>query len=97
MLFDQTENAKAELDKPFPLEAEFAERSARLAELDAMLNMDEAPEPALIGDDEAAKTTAPVMAKEKPSILGALKHGAEKSKALFGDKPESEKKPEVCI
>ena len=99
-LYDQTENAKAELEKPFAFEAEFAEKTARLAELDAMLNMDEAPEPALIGDDldEAAKAApSNVSAKEKPSILEALKHGAEKSRNLYGGKQEPEKKPEICI
>ena len=97
-LYDQTENAKAELDKPFPFETEFAEKSARLAELDAMLNMDEQPEPTLIGDDEiAAKTTAQAMTKEKPSILDALKQGAEKSKAMFGERAEPAVKPELSI
>ena len=99
-LYDQTENAKAELDKPFAFEAEFAEKSARLAELDTMLNMDEPPEPALIGDevDEAAKAApVTVSAKEKPSILEALKSGAEKSKSLYSGKAEPEKKAEICI
>ena len=93
------ENAKAELEKPFAFEADFIEKSARLAELDAMLNMDEQPEPSLIADEEtAAKTAMPVSAKEKPSILEALKQGAEKSKSLFGEKQEQQtKKPEVCI
>ena len=40
-LYAQQEAAKAELGKPFPQEAELTAKSARLAELDAMLNMDE--------------------------------------------------------
>ena len=40
-LQNQQEAAKAELGKPFPQEAELAEKSARLAELDAALNMDD--------------------------------------------------------
>lgn len=40
-LHNQQEAAKAELGKPFPQEAELAEKSARLAELDAALNMDD--------------------------------------------------------
>jgi hypothetical protein len=41
----------------------------------------------------------PVSAKEKPSILEALKQGAEKSRQMFGNKPEPEiaKKQEICI
>ena len=36
--------AKAEIGKPFPQEAELRTKSARLAELDAELNMDKQPE-----------------------------------------------------
>ena len=34
------DNAREEIDRPFPQEEELAAKSARLAELDAMLNMD---------------------------------------------------------
>ena len=37
----QLETAKAEVDKPFPQEAELSEKLERLAELNALLNMDE--------------------------------------------------------
>jgi len=101
-LYDQAENAKTELDKPFAQEAAFTEKSARLAELDAMLNMDDQPEqnaevaPADV--KEAAKAEPIAMsAKEKPSILAALKEGAEKSRRMFGDKPEPAKKPDLSI
>jgi hypothetical protein len=40
-LNEQVVNAQAELEKPFPLEAELSEKSARLAELDAELNVDD--------------------------------------------------------
>ena len=36
----QMDNAREEIDRPFPQEEELATKSARLAELDAMLNMD---------------------------------------------------------
>lgn len=39
-LHTQIENAKAEVEKPFAQEEELKTKSARLAELDAMLNMD---------------------------------------------------------
>ena len=43
----EMETAKAELGKPFPQEAELKTKSARLAELDAELNLDKpAPAPA---------------------------------------------------
>ena len=40
----QMESAKNELGKPFALEAEFNEKTARLVELDALLSMDANPE-----------------------------------------------------
>lgn len=39
-LKEQMENAKAEVEKPFAQEQEFSEKTARLAELDALLNID---------------------------------------------------------
>jgi len=39
------ENAKAELSKPFQQEAELAEKSARLTELDTLLSLDGKDEP----------------------------------------------------
>lgn len=40
-LHEQVENAKAQLAKPFPDEAELTEKSRRLDELNAELNMDQ--------------------------------------------------------
>ncbi|MCL2222687.1 MAG: helicase C-terminal domain-containing protein [Oscillospiraceae bacterium] len=37
----QLENAKSEMDRPFPQEQEYADKSARLKEVDILLNMDE--------------------------------------------------------
>ncbi len=39
-IYKQVENAKAEIAKPFPREEELAEKSKRLAEVNAMLDMD---------------------------------------------------------
>ena len=54
----QVENAREELDKPFPQEDELREKSARLVELNAELDMENNTEP-----QEA----------EKPSVLAKLK------------------------
>ena len=43
-LQSQLENAKTELAKPFVYEADLAKKSARLTELDTLLNMDKEPE-----------------------------------------------------
>ena len=65
-LRSQQEAAQAELGKPFPQEAELAEKSARLAELDALLNMDDRGK----DDPDREKTT------EKPSVLAELRDRA---------------------
>ena len=46
----QMDNAREEIDRPFPQEEELATKSARLAELDAMLNMDKRENDALDGE-----------------------------------------------
>ena len=51
----QLETAKVEVVKPFAQEAELAEKLDRLAELNALLNMDEKGDDALDVDDEAPK------------------------------------------
>ena len=65
-LRSQQEAAQAELGKPFPQEAELAEKSARLAELDALLNMDDRG-----NDDPDRENTT-----EKPSVLAELRDRA---------------------
>ena len=66
-LYQQRDAAQAELEKPFPQEEELAAKSARLAELDALLNMDAHPEP------EEDITEPEVNRKQKPSVLAELK------------------------
>ena len=51
----QLETAKAEVDKPFPQEAELSKKLERLAELNALLNMDEKGDDAIGMDDDAAE------------------------------------------
>ena len=62
-LFDQREAAKAEVGKPFPREDELKEKSARLAELDVLLNIGGAPSQ---GEQAIAKSP-------RPSVLDSLK------------------------
>ena len=51
----QLETAKAEVDKPFPQEAELSEKLKRLAELNALRNMDDKGDDAIGMDDEATE------------------------------------------
>ena len=84
-LYKQQAAAKEEVGKPFPQEAELREKSARLAELDAALNMDERDVPVTAAVDESdisdvaevAETKAAYGTKEKPSVLAQLKEKAE--------------------
>ena len=65
-LYQQQAAAKAELGKPFPQEAELQQKSARLAELNALLDMD--------GSKAAPPQVAKRLAKsERPSVLDGLK------------------------
>ena len=66
-LYQQQAAAKAELGKPFPQEAELQRKSARLAELNTLLDMD-AGRPA--PQQEAARRLAKT---ERPSVLEKLK------------------------
>ena len=60
--------AKAALGKPFPQEEELRKKSARLAELNAELNIDDkTPMERLAGDDDAVAKSA------RPSILQKLR------------------------
>ena len=71
----QLATAKAELGKPFPQEAELKEKSARLAELNAELNID---------DRTPMEQAAANVVAKRPSVLGKLKapcvHGAGEKK-----------------
>ena len=55
----QLETAKAEVDKPFQQEEELSEKLERLAELNALLNMDEKGDDAIGMDDEATEPEKP--------------------------------------
>ena len=56
----QLENARVEMETPFPKEAELAEKSKRLKELNILLNMDQ-KDSALLDDtpDEGDDTSTP--------------------------------------
>ena len=64
----QTETAKAELGKPFPQETELREKSIRLAQLNAELNIDERTPIEQLAEDELVMTKSP-----RPSVLQKLR------------------------
>lgn len=63
-LYNQQEAAKVEVKKTFPLESELSQKSARLAELDAALNMDE-------------QSQVKQEKGERPSVLAELKRHSD--------------------
>ena len=72
ILHQQQAAAQIEVEKPFPQEEELAEKSARLAELNAQLDVDEKshdPE-----QDEEEQEDAP----RRPSVLAALEEKSDK-------------------
>ena len=71
-LHQQQSAAQIEVEKPFPQEEELAEKSARLAELNAQLDVDEKKhEPE---QDEEEQEDAP----RRPSVLAALEEKSDK-------------------
>jgi hypothetical protein len=104
-LYEQVENAKTELAKPFSFEDELTEKSSRLSELDAELNMDVKPDSEQEQTNEHEQEdsvsyvakTAEVSAKTKPSLLETLKVNAEKSRQMFGTKTDNEKSNDISI
>ena len=68
-LYSQMETAKAELGKPFPQEEELRVKSARLAELNIALNIDDkTPLEAMVEDAPKAE----IAKSAKPSVLQKL-------------------------
>lgn len=66
----QQESAKQELGKPFPQEEELARKSARLAELDAELNMEDGP---AVGENDGREEDVVDKTDNRPSVLADLK------------------------
>ena len=98
-LQQQLAEAKEEVQRPFPQEAELNEKSARLAELNALLDMDEKGDDAALGmDEEMTESEIPAPKREiersadsvkRPSILAQLhKKQAER---MAEPKPQKKK------
>ncbi|MBS7103573.1 MAG: hypothetical protein KH108_03630, partial [Faecalibacterium prausnitzii] len=68
-LEQQKQAAEVEVAKPFAQEEELAEKSARLAELNALLNIDRDRSSSQDTPEESKETEAPAT---RPSVLAAL-------------------------
>ena len=81
-LFAQQDAAKQEVGKPFPQEDELREKSARLAELDALLNID--------GGHGSQEQTIAKCAR--PSVLDGLKRPAQPGPEKGAPKPANQER-----
>ena len=74
-LQQQLAEAKEEVQRPFPQEAELNEKSARLAELNALLDMDEKGDDAALGmDEEVTDSELPAPKREIERSADSVKH-----------------------
>lgn len=93
-LYVQVENAKAELGKPFPQEEELRTKSARLAELNAELNIeDTTPIERAAEDSTPARENVSnerIAKSERPSLLAKLKKPLPDVSASAGKNNELE-------
>lgn len=80
----QVENAHAELEKSFPQEAELAEKSARLIELNAELDMENNVPPEPVSEEKE---------HERPSLLAKLKEPMP----LYQPKQSQHQAKEACL
>ena len=98
-LQQQLAEAKEEVQRPFPQEAELNEKSARLAELNALLDMDEKRDDAALGmDEEVTDSELPAPKREiersadsvkRPSILAQLHE--KQAERMAEPKPQKKK------
>ena len=98
-LQQQLAEAKEEVQRPFPQEAELNEKSARLAELNALLDMDEKGDDAALGmDEEVTDSELPALKREiersadsvkRPSILAQLHE--KQAERMAEPKPQKKK------
>ena len=79
-LQQQLAEAKEEVQRPFPQEAELNEKSARLAELNALLDMDEKGDDAALGmDEEVPDSELPAPKREIERSADSVKRPSIKS------------------
>ena len=98
-LQQQLAEAKEEVQRPFPQEVELNEKSARLAELNALLDMDEKGDDAALGmDEEVTDSELPAPKREiersadsvkRPSILAQLHE--KQAERMAEPKPQKKK------
>ena len=92
----QLEDAKSEVGKPFPKEAELKEKLSRLQELNAILNLDERGTGEMISGEETIPGEEAATAKARPSIHDRLKDFKDSLDKGLGN-PEMMLKPQPSL
>ena len=97
----QLETAKVEVTKPFPQEAELNEKLERLAELNALLNMDEKGDCAVAMEDDEPEGAEPGTESKEERVADSVKPRisvkeklAEMRQKAYGQKTAD--KPEIA-
>jgi len=90
-LYSQMETAKQELGKPFPQEDELRVKSARLAELNIALNIDDKTPLEAMAEETPTKNE--VAKSARPSVLQKL-HSYEKQSKAVTTEPKKSKEEE---
>lgn len=90
----QLENARIEVEKPFEKEAELSEKMERLTELNALLNMDEKDNDAILMGDDAGGEGGEISGVEEDSGMSVTEEKAEiikGSRIVQGSKKPAER------
>ena len=94
----QLETAKLEVQKPFPEEAELKEKMERLAQLDALLNMDEKAETPVVENEPTVTPLGDWLTEHLlPEFMEKYKISEERARELLADVLPEEENEIVCF
>ena len=94
----QLETAKLEVQKPFPEEAELKEKMERLAQLDALLNMDEKAETPVVENEPTVTPLGDWLTEHLlPEFMEEYEISEERARELLADVLPEEENEIVCF
>ena len=94
----QLETAKLEVQKPFPEEAELKEKMERLAQLDALLNMDEKAETPVVENEPMVTPLGDWLTEHLlPEFMEEYEISEERARELLADVLPEEENEIVCF
>lgn len=94
----QLETAKLEVQKPFPEEAELKEKMERLAQLDALLNMDEKAETPVVENEPTVTPLGDWLTEHLlPEFMEEYEISEERARELLADVLPEDENEIVCF